>query len=179
MKKIVFVCFVVLFAWNARSQENMVTVSGGYASANIEESDTKGTGYRLNGLYEFNRMGSKFAHGVAFGFINVNATVGAVTYKVNSFPIYYAPKVMFGSEKAKFFVKGALGVQFAGLKEERTVGSKNDNDFGFYTGGGTGLMVFLKENIFVSAEYEIAWASNSWYRDGWISTFSGGIGYKF
>ncbi len=86
---------------------------------------------------------------------------------------------MFGSEKAKFFVKGAVGVQFAGLKREGTNLSNDDNDFGFYTGGGTGGMVFLnKDNIFLSAEYEIAWASNSWYRDGWINSAMGGIGFK-
>ena len=179
MKNVVCICIMVLLAMNTRSQENRVMISGGYASANIEDSGTKGTGYRINGLYEFNPMGSKFAHGVSFGFINVNSTVGAATYKVNSFPLYYAPKVMFGSEKAKFFLKGALGVQFAGLKREGTSVAINDNDFGFYGGGGTGLMVFMKENIFLNAEYEIAWASNSWYRDGWISTISGGIGYKF
>ena len=35
-------------------------------------------------------------------------------------------------------------------------------------------MIFLKENIFINGEYEIAWASNSSYKDGWISTVSGG-----
>jgi hypothetical protein len=40
-------------------------------------------------------------------------------------------------------------------------------------------MIFLKENIFINAEYEIAWASNSWYKDGWMNTAMGGIGFKF
>jgi hypothetical protein len=179
MKTNLFICFLILFAVNAKSQENAVTVSGGYASANIKDSGTNGTGYRINGLYEFNPTGSKFSHGVSFGFINVNSTVGAATYKVNSFPLYYAPKVMFGSDKAKFFLKGAIGVQFAGMKREGTAILVDGNDFGFYGGGGTGLMIFVNKNIFLNAEYEIAWASNSWYSDGWISTIGGGIGYKF
>ena len=85
---------------------------------------------------------------------------------------------MFGSDKIKFFIKGALGMQFAGLKKEGLV-SFSDNDFGFYGGGGAGFMIFLKENIFINGEYEIAWASNSWYNDGWINTAGGGIGFKF
>jgi hypothetical protein len=40
-------------------------------------------------------------------------------------------------------------------------------------------MFLLKENIFVNAEYEIAWASNSMYKDGWMNNISGGLGFKF
>jgi len=85
---------------------------------------------------------------------------------------------MFGKERIKLFVKGALGVQFAALKREGAI-SISDNDFGFYGGGGAGILIFLKENIFINGEYEIAWASNSWYKDGWINTAGGGIGFKF
>ena len=73
---------------------------------------------------------------------------------------------------------GALGTQFASLKREGLV-TLSDNDFGFYGGGGAGIMIFIKENVFINGEYEIAWASNSFYKDGWISTAGGGIGFKF
>ena len=85
---------------------------------------------------------------------------------------------MFGNDKFKGFIKGAIGAQFADLKREGLV-ELSDNDFGFYGGGGAGIMVFLKENIFINVEYEIAYASNSWYKDGWINTAMGGIGIKF
>ena len=171
-----------MLSLKAFSQQNIITLSGGYSFANIEDTDIKGTGYRINGLFEFNPMEGKFAHGISFGYIGLKAeeSIGQATqsYTVNSFPIYYAPKVMFGSDKAKAFVKGALGMQFAGLKKEGFV-SLSDNDFGFYGGGGAGVMLFIKSNIFINAEYEIAWASNSWYKDGWMNTAGGGIGFKF
>ena len=85
---------------------------------------------------------------------------------------------MFGNEKFKGFFIGAMGAQFAALKREGLV-EFSDNDFGFYGGGGAGVLVFLKENIFINAEYEIAYASNSWYKDGWMNTAMGGIGLKF
>jgi hypothetical protein len=69
-------------------------------------------------------------------------------------------------------------MQFAWLKREGFV-ELSDHDFGFYGGGGGGFMFFLKENIFLNAEYEIAWASNSWYKDGWMNTAMAGIGYRF
>ena len=182
MKKHIFITLLVLLSMKALSQENSITISGGYSFANIEDTDSKGTGWRINGLYEFNPLDSKFAHGISIGFISLTASegVGQQTFKstINSFPIYYAPKVMFGKDKLKIFIKGALGMQFAGLKREGAV-SISDNDFGFYGGGGAGIMIFLKENIFINGEYEIAWASNNWYKDGWINTAGGGIGFKF
>jgi len=167
----------------AFSQQNVFTISGGYSFATIEDTDIKGTGYRINGLFEFNPNEGKFAHGFSIGFIGLKAEdavgQGVQYYTINSFPIYYAPKVMFGNEKVKAFIKGALGMQYAGLEREGAIGSLSDNDFGFYGGGGAGVMLFIKSNIFINAAYEIAWASNSWYSDGWINTASGGIGFKF
>jgi len=179
MKRTILIISVVLFSMQAFSQESIITISGGYAFANIEDSDDKGTGWRINGLYEYNPMGGMVAHGFSFGYISLKAEGDIATSTVNCFPVYYAPKVMFGKEKIKAFVKGAIGVQFSGLKREGTLVDISDNDFGFYGGGGAGIMIFVKENIFINGEYEIAWASNSYYKDGWINTAGGGIGIKF
>ena len=182
MKKNILIAFLILVSVKAISQENMVTISGGYSFANIEDTDVKGTGWRINGLYEFNPSGSMIAHGFSFGYINLIATESAgqaeIKSTIHSFPICYAPKVMFGKEKIKIFIKGAIGAQFASLKREGMV-DLSDHDFGFYGGGGAGIMIFLKENIFINGEYEIAWVSNTYYKDGWISTAGGGIGFKF
>ena len=105
--------------------------------------------------------------------------VTATKSSITSVPVYYVPKFTFGNEKFKGFIKGALGMQFAGLKREGAAVIFSDNDSGFYGGAGTGLMFFIKNNIFISAEYEIAWASNRGYRDGWVSSVMGGIGLKF
>jgi hypothetical protein len=172
-----FFCSTALWA-----QQNVFIISGGYTFANIEDTDLKGTGYRINGTYEFNHLGGKFAHGVTFGYAHLSTTEDVLQQKVistiNSFPVYYAPKVMFGGDKVRLFIKGALGMQYAGLKREAAV-TVTDFDFGFYGGGGAGVMILLSESIFINGEYEIAWASNSAYHDGWMNTASGGIGFRF
>jgi hypothetical protein len=71
-----------------------------------------------------------------------------------------------------------VGIQISGLNKEGLI-NLSDTDFGFYGGGGGGIMYFIKENIFINAEYEIAWASNGYYKDGWINSAMGGIGLKF
>jgi hypothetical protein len=178
MKRNLLIITMVFCAVSAWGQENMVTFSGGYSFANIEDTDNKATGWRINGLYEFCPNAGMLAHGFSFGFISLSGTKNSVTSTVHSFPLYYAPKVMFGKNRIKVFIKGAIGMQFATLNREGAV-SFTDHDFGFYGGGGAGILLFLKDNIFINGEYEIAWASNSYYKDGWINTAGGGIGFKF
>jgi len=172
-----------LISLKLSAQENAFTISGGYSFANIEDSEEQGTGFRINGLYEYIPQGGNFAHGVAFSYIGLSAEetliAETVTYKINSFPLYYAPKFMFGTEKIKGYIKGALGTQVAYLKREGTLTTLEDHDFGFYGGGGGGIKLLLGEKLFIHAEYEIAWASNSWYKDGWMNTAMGGIGIRF
>jgi hypothetical protein len=179
MKRYFIISILILASCKVFSQENLGTLSGGYSWANIEDTDEKATGWRINGLYEFNPLEAKFAHGVSIGYINLVSEEGDLKSTVSSMPVYYAPKLMIGdSEKFKFFVKGALGMQFAWLKREGIV-NLSDNDMGFYLGGGAGAMLFLSESIFINAEYEIAYASNAYYRDGWLNSASGGIGFRF
>lgn len=170
------------------SQENMFTLSGGYAWANIEDVESNATGWRLNGLYEFNPNQGMLAHGLSFGYIGtsgsadttlINGNVKSVDIKINNWPIYYAPRVMFGGEKWKIFVKGALGIQFASMKQTTDTYEVKVKDTGFYGGVGAGIIINVNEKIFINLEYEWAYASNSFYRDGFINTASGGIGFRF
>ena len=179
MKKYSLILIIVFASLEAFSQQNVGTFSGGYAWANIEDSDEKATGWKINGLYEYNPLNAGVAHGLSIGYINLVSEDGDLKSTVSSMPVYYAPKFMFGkSDKFKLFAKGALGMQFAWLKREGIV-NITDNDMGFYLGGGAGFMFFLKENIFINAEYEIAYVTNTYYSGGWINSASGGIGFRF
>lgn len=182
VKKIILILAMIFCSVAVWAQQNIITVSGGYAFANIEDSNVKGTGFRLNGIYEFNNVGGVIAHGITLGYAHLTSSEKVLQQEVkgtiNSFPVYYSPKAIFGGEKIKLFIKGAIGMQYAALKREAAV-TITDFDFGFYGGGGAGVMIFLKENIFINGEYEIAWASNRAYKDGWMNSATGGIGVKF
>jgi hypothetical protein len=135
MKKYILFAFFVMASLKAVSQENTFIISSGYSFANIEDTNIKGTGWNLRGTYEFNPGGGNIAHGFSFGYIGLKAEEGLLKYTINSFPLYYAPKVMFGNNKFKGFLKGILGSQIASLKREGAL-SLSDSDFGFYGGGG-------------------------------------------
>lgn len=160
----------------------MITINGGYVFANVEDFNSQATGWRINGVYEYNPQQGKFAHGVAIGYASIKASedIGPLrkTGTFSSLPFYYAPKIFFGEGNAKLFVKGALGMQIAWIKREGIL-DITDNDVGFYGGGGAGLRIDLSEKLFFNAEYEIAWVSNSFYKDGWLNNAMAGIGFRF
>lgn len=161
------------------AQENRFTLSGGYVFTNIEDVDTDATGWRINGLYEFNPGQGILSHGLAFGYIGTSADTRAANYKINSWPVYYAPKVTLGNGILKGFLKGALGTHFSGYNRTGTLGELSTFDIGFYGGASAGFEIHLSEKIFINAEYEWAYMGNSYYRDGFINSAMAGVGFKF
>jgi len=172
--------FVFLgFSFLAMAQENKFTLSGGYVFANLEDVNTDASGWRLNGLYEFNPNQSMFSHGLSFGYIGLSADANLANYKINSWPVYYAPKVTFGTGKIRGFLKGALGTHFTDYKRTGTLGDISTFDVGFYGGASAGGEIHISDQIFINVEYEWAYLSNSYYRDGFINSAMIGIGFKF
>jgi hypothetical protein len=183
MKKPIALLVFVLLGIVAYGQENLATLSGGYVFANIESTDVNGTGFRINGLYEYNQGGGKWAHGFSLGYIGLTAesssNLQTITYDINTWPIYYAPKYLIGGDAFKGFVKGAIGWQISNIERMGAAATLSDSDTGFIGGGGVGAMYFLNEKLFLSAEYELLYMANSFYKDGLLNTASLGIGFRF
>jgi len=191
MKRIFLTFTIVCLAMYGISQENMLTISGGYSFTNIQDSEyftedpnIKGTGWRINGTYDFNANEENITYGISVGYISVGATYNSsgdtvAEYKVNSVPFYFAPKYLFGNDKFNGFLKLAIGAQSANLKRTGTAVEASAKDFGFYGGGGAGLLFYVSESVFLNAEYEIAYMTNSFYRNGVMNSAMLGIGMKF
>ena len=191
MKRFLFTISFISISFFGFSQESMVSLSGGWAWANIDDSDfyaedpnIKGTGWRINGTYDYvPSVGSKIVYGFSIGYINVSASYdggeGTDDYEVSSVPFYFAPKFLLGnSEKFKGFLKLMIGGQSASMKKSGTV-NVSANDFGFYGGGGAGLMYFVNDQIFLNLEYELAYVTNEYFRNGVMNSALIGIGMKF
>jgi len=183
MKRNLLTFTLVCFFGIAMAQENRFSLSGGYAFGHIEDADTDATGWRINGLYEFNPGAASFSHGISVGYTGTSADLTSNTtnsnYKVNSWPIYYAPKFSVGKGNLKGFVKGALGTHITGYKRTGTLAEISSTDMGFYGGLGAGGMLLLGEKLFISAEYEWAYMSNSYYSYGYINSAMVGAGIRF
>lgn len=184
MKKFFVVITLMFITIIGVAQQNLVTVSGGYSIANIEDTDLSATGWRINGLYEFNQMEGKVAYGFSMGYMSLKTEqektgTDTAEYKISTLPIYFVPKYMFGSKKIKGFLKGALGIQHTNFERTGTAFVLEGNDWGFYGGLGAGVMYFINDLIFINVEYEFAWMSNSYYKDGLTHSPMAGIGFKF
>ena len=59
------------------------------------------------------------------------------------------------------------------------MGDFSDVTTGFYGGASAGIMVMLSETIFINAEYEWAYMSNTYYLDRFVNSAMGGIGMRF
>jgi opacity protein-like surface antigen len=183
MKRTLIFALIAFCSFKLVAQESDFALSGGYVFTNLESTDVNATGFRINGVYEFNPMEGMLAHGISMGYIRTTAsnTVNSITskYTLSTFPIYYAPKIMFGSKSFKGFLKGELGFHYSGYKRTGELTSVDTWDFGFYGGAGAGLMKTIKDNIFINAEYEWAYLSNTSYRNGFVNSIMGGIGFSF
>jgi opacity protein-like surface antigen len=185
MKHFLFVMLtLILMSVSSFAQDNIITLSGGYTFANPEGSEELATGFRINGLYEFNPSSSKVAHGLNLGYIlnsySETNQFTSVDFKFRTWALFYAPKLLLGnSDKFKFFIKGVLGMQFSKFSSEGAVADLDISDVGLYVGAGAGGMYYIQPNVFLNLEYEWAYLSNSLYNDGFMNTAQLGIGYRF
>lgn len=170
------------------AQESSITLSGGYSFGNIESVDDGITGWRINALYEYSPYEGNFSHGLSLGYIGTQVTTtdgssNPSELKSNHWPFYYVPKYSFGnSETFRPFVKAAAGMHLSSYDFDAslsTTGELQTGDAGFYGGLGAGLAIVINNSVIINLEYEWAYLSNSWYRDGFLSSAMLGVGMKF
>lgn len=184
MIKQLIMLFIIGSLSSLSAQENMAIFSGGYVFANIEDADEDATGWRINASYEFNPYRGKFSHGISIGYIETKATqsylgLSEAEFTMTSWPVYYAPKYNFGSGSLKGFLKGALGMHFSDYEKKGGGADFSTSDSGFYGGASLGAMYNVSGTVFINVEYEWAYLSNYYYRDGNINSIMGGIGMRF
>jgi len=185
---LIITLFLCLMINSSIAQENNVTLSGGYAFGNIEDISEGTTGWRINAIYEYIGMNEHLSHGLSLGYIRTEGTLDGVLgtadskFEAGHWPIYYAPKYSFLNSESTFrpFVKGALGMHFSDYNITGPFGGDIDTgDTGFYGGLGAGINLNFGELVLINLEYEWAYLSNSWYRDGFMNSVMLGIGFKF
>ena len=176
--------FVLFYSGTSYGQENSISLSGGYAFANIDEVEANSTGWSINFNYEFNAFQGKIAHGFGMSYISTSGaeeTIGqqTSTFNLNSIPFYYAPKFFIGSNSFKGFIDGALGIHFSNAEKIGPILTVKDNNVGFYGGLGLGVQNTFNDKIFIKLQYQWAFMSNSPYRNGFMNNAAVGLGIKF
>jgi hypothetical protein len=183
MKKIAVLLVIIIGSIKGKAQQNLISIEGGLAMANLEEVSAKLNGWRIAGLYEFNPLAGKVTHGVSFGYVEMSTDVivGAtnVHYKLGSFPLYYAPGLLLGKDKLKFQLKGALGWQFSSVNRTGLLIETKSSDAGVVLGIGAGGLYNFNPKTFINLGYEFLFMDNSFYLDEFLQTIKLGLGFKF
>jgi len=167
--------------------ESWLTVSYGDVTADIEETNTESSGWRLNLTFEKGPKGGNVLQGFVIGYIETTADIASTSvtpiaptsYELKNIPIYYAPKYLFGKKAFKGFIKGALGIHFSKYQRTGGLGTIETNDTGLYAGASLGAMFMFTDKFFANVEYEWTYLSNSYYRDGELQSIMVGLGTKF
>ena len=184
MKKYILFIFAALFYSGLAARYNTITVGAGYVFANIDDAETSASGWRIGGTYEFHPANGNVTHGFTISRLSVSAKVEEISggqrieskYSIGTWPFYYQPKIIFGDGSLQGFGKGAIGMQFSTVKIK--VGSNDEfvsTDAGLYAGLGAGLTKEFSYKISGILEYEWAYLSNSYYRDGFLHSFTAGV----
>jgi hypothetical protein len=163
--------------------DELFTISYGDVSTDFEDANTDASGWRVNLSFEGSKERANVLHALVIGYMETTAdvTTAAQTtnYKIKTLPIYYAPKYVLGEGAFKGFLKGAIGWQFSDYQRSGALGNIESSDNGFYGGASAGLMLMATDTVFINAEYEWAYLSNSYYRDGEVQSTMIGIGFRF
>lgn len=183
MKRILLLSIALIISGLIHAQQNLISIEGGLAIADLQEASTGMNGWRIAGVYEFNPYEDKLTHGISFGYINMQTEVTAgqntTSYELANFPIYYAPGLILGKNKFRFQLKGALGWQFSTLNRTGKLVASKSTDGGLTLGAGAGGMFLIQPKLFLNFGYEFLWMNNSYYLDEYLSTIKIGLGYKF
>ena len=167
----------------AAVNDTLWTISYGDVSTDIEDASTDASGSRINLSYETGKKGDNFLHGLSLAYLSSTAdvTIASQTsnYRLESLPIYYAPKWLFGKKSLKGFVRGAFGMHLSRYERRGDLPDVNVSDLGVYLGISAGAMFMFSQKWFANIEYEWAYLSNSYYRDGAVGSAMIGLGFRY
>lgn len=179
MKKIISFLVFAFLSTTVFAQLSRVQFSGGWVTANIEDAAENGSGWRITGNYEYQPAGGWIAYGASVSYISIVANKNGNKYTVNTVPISFTPRLYFWEANFKPYLKGVLGFQFSDIKREGVLATWTGNDSGLNFGAGAGVNYDTGGSLFLAAEYELQYMTNSFYRDGLVNSVSLGIGLRF
>jgi len=102
---------------------------------------------------------------------------GKAMYKTS--PFTFQGKYLFGSSGAKGFIQANLGFHNSKVEWDGSLTTLQNWDYGVVLGGGVGVQKFLSDKVFITVAYNLKWLQNSFYREGLLHTFYGGLGFQF
>jgi hypothetical protein len=165
-----------------QAQTSNLILSGGWATVQPEDEDEATNGFKIGVQYEF-EVADRWLIGGSLSFLSFKSESSGTSASTQStyqtWPFTPYAKYRIGkSETIHGYVKGVAGMQISSLKREGQQTEIKDHDVGLAIGPGAGIVVPLSEKLFLVADYEFLYVTNSFYNDGIINQVSLGLGIR-
>lgn len=182
----VFIIILGLFAATStataqyKNWSKLMSFNGGYASLKAEDTGNNLDGYAFDFTYEQSNLDGNLAGGIMVTYMAAHDDDSDNDRRINyqSLPIMFQGKYYFGSNQARGYLQGGVGIQYSRIEYLSSNLLLSDGDAGFTAGGGIGGYFFTDEKIFINVAYNLNYLSNSFYRDGLVHLFKVGIGFQ-
>jgi len=180
MKKLLLSITLMITSGGLFAQENIILLQGGPASGNGSASPT---GYRIAAAWEFQPAGEWWTMGASLGMVKLSASQTILsstsTFDVTTIPICFVSRLTFGGEKVKAFVRGQLGTHISTISYSGSISLASESQWGMAAGISPGVMFWVSPKVFLGADYEWLWISNTFENSGSVGIASGSLGLKF
>ena len=157
----------------------LVTLQGGWSLMGIEESSNSVGGFETGASFEQTSLDGKWAYGAALSFVRVTDETSNGKSMYRTTPITFQGKYMLGGSGTKYYFQGNFGFHNSTIERDGTLGTLQNWDYGIVLGGGVGIHKFLSDKVYVTVGYNMKWLQNSYYKEGLLHTFLGGLGFQF
>lgn len=181
-KSFFFLCFLVL-TFAANGQDIKLGIGGGYVFANSQQGEGRLSGFRVNGIYEYQAYRSRLSHGLVLSYVNTSGLIVRnqleQDQEVWMIPFSYQPKYYFSEESARAYVKPVLGLNFSQSTVTSPINQRKEDNIGFYGGAAAGIEADLGYSGFVTLEYKISYVPNGFFESGLLHALQVGIGFRY
>jgi hypothetical protein len=171
-----------------KAGSSLLIMNVGFTMASPEDNDNDLHGNTFSVNYEASNYEGNLAGGVSIGYMITSAdsttASGETVSRLNSvsystFPIILYGRYLFGTDQFKGYIGAGFGIQFSNVKFYTNNAQVEGTDSGVLIGGMAGINYFFNDKVFVNANYNLSWLSNSYYKDGMIQTITFGLGFQF
>ncbi len=171
-----------------RSQSKLLRFNATYASGKHELADAVLDGWGVSAALEWSRR--NYSLGFALGWISFNEIPAAETPPatpenpepqvtgIDVNPVYITGKYFLGSDKARFYLGGGLGVYTSRQRSCSPVICNTAVTGGTALAVPLGLYVFPSEAFFFNVGYVFNWLSNSVLKNNIAHVINLGVGFQ-
>jgi len=174
--------FLFLFSSSVYSQLKSIdplwTFEIGTTVLNASEIDVALNGYVFTATYDQINASKELSGGVTFGYIRSTTTVTNEEYTYSSLPLVLQGKYFLTSGSVPFYLQGGVGIHFSRLDRTSKVLYLQFGDVGLILNAGTGVLVPLGSDVYLSFAYQFNWYETTFYNDGMVHLFKLGLGFN-